>query len=139
MRASPSSRVAAVRLAYTLLLYLLVPWILLRLAWRGRRERGYRENVAERFGRYRASAGAPLIWVHAVSVGETRAAQPLIEALLARYPGHRLLLTHMTPTGRETGSALFGERVDRCYLPYDLPDAVAAFLDHHVPRAGILM
>ena len=130
---------SAARLLYTLLLYALLPYVLLRLAWRARRQRGYLEHVAERFGRYSQQAGGPLIWVHAVSVGETRAAEPLIQALRARHPQHRILLTHMTPTGRETGEALFGDGVVRCYLPYDYPGAVARFLDHFRPQAGILM
>lgn len=127
------------RLAYTLLLYLLLPVVMLRLAWRACRQRGYLEHVAERFGFYSEIAAGPLIWVHAVSVGETRAAEPLIEALRARYPRKRVLLTHMTPTGRETGQALFGDGVTRCYLPYDYPGAVGRFLAHFRPQAGILM
>ena len=127
------------RFLYTLLLYLLLPVVLLRLAWRARRQRGYLEHVAERFGAYTQKTDGPFLWVHAVSVGETRAAEPLIEALRMRYPQHRILLTHMTPTGRETGQALFGENVSRCYLPYDYPGAVARFLEHFRPRAGILM
>ena len=127
------------RLVYTLLLYLLVPWIMLRLVWRSWREAGYLENVGERFGNYRKTAGAPLIWVHAVSVGETRAAQPLIQALFRDYPQYYVLITHMTPTGREAGRELYRGHVERCYLPYDLPGAVADFLDHYNPHAGILM
>src|SRR5262249_12967388 len=80
-----------------------------------------------------------LIWVHAVSVGETRAAQPLIETLLRQYPNHFMLVTHMTPTGRDAGRELFAGRVERCYLPYDLPDAVSSFLEHYQPHVGILM
>ena len=91
------------------------------------------------FGRYAFSPEQPLIWVHAVSVGETRAAEPLIAALKRRYPAHRILLTHMTPTGRETGVALFGDGVARCYLPYDFPFAVGAFLDHFKPVCGVLL
>src|SRR4029079_6400752 len=92
--------VNAARLAYTALVYAALPLALLRLAWRARRESGYAEHIGERFGRYAAHAStAPLIWIHAVSVGETRAAEPLVRALGERYPGYRLLLTHMTPTG----------------------------------------
>ncbi len=127
------------RFAYTLFLYLLLPFVWLRLAWRARRQRGYLQHVGERFGRYARGPDAPLIWVHAVSVGETRAAEPLVRALRAKYPGHRVLLTHMTPTGRETGERLFGDDVLRCYLPYDYPAAVGRFLGHFRPRAGILM
>jgi len=127
------------RLAYTLLLHLLLPFVLARLAWRARRQHGYLHHVAERFGSYAQAAAGPFIWVHAVSVGETRAAEPLIRALLGKHPGHRILLTHMTPTGRDAGQALFGENVTRCYLPYDYPWAVERFLGHFRPRAGILM
>jgi len=112
---------------------------MLRLLVRSWREPGYRQNVAERFGNYRKVAPTPLIWVHAVSVGETRAALPLVQALLRDYPQHYVLVTHMTPTGREAGRELFGGRVVRCYLPYDLPWAVGDFLDHYNPQAGILM
>ena len=125
---------------YTILLYAALPFLLLRLAWRARRQREYLRHVGERFGFYAdAAAAGPWLWVHAVSVGETRAAEPLISALQQRYPQHRILLTHMTPTGRETGVALFGDRVTRCYLPYDYPGAVARFLERFRPAAGVLI
>jgi 3-deoxy-D-manno-octulosonic-acid transferase len=127
------------RLIYTLLLYLVFPYIVLRLAWRSLRQSGYLAHLGERFGNYGKAPARPLIWVHAVSVGETRAAEPLVRALMERYPGLGILLTHMTPTGRATGAALFGDSVDRCYLPYDYPGAVARFLRHFRPRAGLLM
>jgi 3-deoxy-D-manno-octulosonic-acid transferase len=127
------------RILYTLLLYLLLPLALALLAWRARRQPGGLRNLAERFGYYAAAPEAPLIWVHAVSVGETRAAEPLVRSLQARHPQCRILLTHMTPTGRETGETLFGGRVERCYLPIDLPGAVSRFFDHFRPRAGIVM
>jgi 3-deoxy-D-manno-octulosonic-acid transferase len=127
------------RFLYTLLLYLLLPYVLLRLAWRARRQPGYLRHLPERFGHYAQGPDRPYLWVHAVSVGETRAAEPLIAALRGKYPQCRILLTHMTPTGRETGETLFGATVERCYLPYDYPGAVARFLDHFRPRAGILM
>ncbi|MGV3628257.1 MAG: glycosyltransferase N-terminal domain-containing protein, partial [Betaproteobacteria bacterium] len=92
------------RLFYTLLLVLALPWLLLRLVWRARRQPAYLDHVAERFGFYRQPASASCLWIHAVSVGETRAAEPLVRALIARYPQQRILLTHMTPTGRETGA-----------------------------------
>ena len=127
------------RLLYTCVLVLLLPWTLLHLLLRARRQPGYLRHVAERFGYYQASPQTPLIWLHAVSVGETRAAEPLVRALQARNPQCRILLTHMTPTGRDTGEALFGGTVERCYLPYDYPGAVARFLEHFKPRAGIVM
>ena len=127
------------RLGYTLLLYALLPHALWHLWWRARRQPEYLEHVAERFGRYAIPVARPLIWVHAVSVGETRAAEPLIHALQRQYPKHRILLTHMTPTGRATGATLFGEGVLRCYLPYDFPFAVERFLAYFQPVCGILL
>ncbi|ABF09587.1 lipid IV(A) 3-deoxy-D-manno-octulosonic acid transferase [Cupriavidus metallidurans] len=130
------------RFVYSLLWLLILPLALLRLVWRSRKESGYIQHVGERLGRYGdLSAAGPWLWVHAVSVGETRAAQPLIDALLAAYPRHRLLLTHMTPTGRQTGAQLYGAnpRVQQCYLPYDLPWLVRRFLAYFQPDAGLIM
>ena len=127
------------RLVYRLLLWLLFPWALAHLWWRGRRQPGYREHLRERFGWYQARPARPVIWLHAVSVGEMRAAEPLLRALAARYPGHELLLTQMTPTGRETAQQLFGDMATIVYLPYDYPGAVARFLTRFRPRLGILM
>ena len=127
------------RFVYTLLLYLMLPGVLWHLWRRSRKQPAYLEDIAERFGYYRQQPAHPLIWVHAVSVGETRAAAPLIEALRQRHPDHRILLTHMTPTGSETGEKLYGDGVLQCYLPYDYPGAVARFLDHFRPRLGLLM
>jgi 3-deoxy-D-manno-octulosonic-acid transferase len=106
---------------------------------RARRQPAYLEHVAERFGFSDELAGTPLIWVHAVSVGETRAAEPLIKALHQRHPAHRILLTNTTPTGRQTGIELFGDGVSRCYLPYDFPFAVKRFLRRYRPQVGIVM
>ncbi|MEX3967993.1 lipid IV(A) 3-deoxy-D-manno-octulosonic acid transferase [Paraburkholderia sp. EG286B] len=130
------------RAIYRAAWWLIAPLAVLRLFIRSRRERGYREHISERFG---FSAGrlpeddAPLIWVHAVSVGETRATQPLVDALLAARPDARILLTHMTPGGRATGEQLFGSRVLRCYLPYDMPHAVRRFLHAWRPSLGLVM
>ena len=127
------------RFLYTLVLYLASPFVLALLAWRERRRPDGFRHVGERFGYYPSAPQAPIIWVHAVSVGETRAAEPLVRALQARHPQCRVLLTHMTATGRETGDTLFGGRVERCYLPLDFPGAVARFFDHYRPRAGVIM
>jgi 3-deoxy-D-manno-octulosonic-acid transferase len=128
------------RLLYSVVLYLALPWVLLRLLWRARRQPAYLRHVDERFGRYATPAPAGgVIWVHAVSVGETRAAEPLVRALRARHPGRCILLTHMTPTGRDTAEALFGGDVLRCYLPYDYPGAAARFVERFRPAAGVLM
>ena len=128
---------------YTLMWCLALPLVLGRLWWRGRKEPGYRLHWAERLGFYgRHGAGAHTLWVHAVSVGETRASEPLVEALLAAYPDSRIVLTCMTPTGRAAGLALFashGERVVQAYLPYDVPFMLRRFIGHFVPRICILM
>ncbi len=127
------------RLAYALAWWLAAPFVLARLYWRARSLAGYRNRLAERFGRYDAAAPGPRIWLHAVSVGETRAAAPIVEALAPRYPRHRILLTHMTPTGRATGEEVFGDRVERAWLPYDLGFAVRGFVRHFRPDMGIVL
>jgi 3-deoxy-D-manno-octulosonic-acid transferase len=128
---------------YSVLWRLALPAALWRLWWRGRKEPGYRRHWGERLGRYETPASSRLtIQVHAVSVGETRAAEPLVNALLEQWPNCRILLTHMTPTGRATGRELFGrhgERVVQSYLPYDTEAMVRRFLRHFGPRACILM
>lgn len=128
-----------VRRLYTFALRLAVPFAIVRLWWRGRREPGYRRHIAERFGRYAGSAPRAVIWVHAVSVGEARAAAPLVRALAAESPGRALLLTCMTAAGRDTLAQVYGESALTAYLPYDLPGAVRRFLDRFQPALGVLM
>jgi 3-deoxy-D-manno-octulosonic-acid transferase len=127
------------RFIYTAAVFLLVPFALLYLAVRSRRQPGQFRRLPERFGFFSGAVASPLIWVHAVSIGETRAAEPLIRGLRARFPRHRILITHMTSTGRATGETLFGDEVERCYLPLDYPAAVKRFFEHYRPQAGILM
>lgn len=124
---------------YTLLLACAMPLVLARLWWRGRREPGYRRHVAERFGRYRERATKPVIWVHAVSVGEVRAAAPLVRAIAARWPECEVLVTCMTAAGRDTVKQVYGESVMAAFLPYDLPSSTRRFLEWFRPRIGILM
>ncbi|QDQ83184.1 lipid IV(A) 3-deoxy-D-manno-octulosonic acid transferase [Paraburkholderia megapolitana] len=127
---------------YNALWWIVAPLAVLRLLIRSRRERGYREHIGERFGYAPGRLpedDAPLIWVHAVSVGETRAAQPLIDALLQARPDARILLTHMTPSGRATGEQIFGDRVLRSFLPYDMPGAIRRFLRAWRPSLGLVM
>ena len=127
------------RVLYSLMLYLLLPWALLHLVWRARRQPAYLEHVGERFGIFPDNMPSRVIWIHAVSVGETRAAEPLIKALQARHPDHRILLSHGTPTGRQTGVELYGDRVERCYLPYDFSWASRRFLRRFRPVVGVFM
>ncbi|HEY1044608.1 MAG TPA: lipid IV(A) 3-deoxy-D-manno-octulosonic acid transferase [Telluria sp.] len=132
------------RAFYSFMWVLALPLVLLRLWLRGRKEPGYRAHWGERLGFYSQAArsGQMTLWVHAVSVGETRAAEPLVDALLAAYPQSRILLTHMTPTGRATGRSLFarhGDRLVQSYLPYDIGFIVARFVRHYSPSICILM
>ncbi|SEO22716.1 3-deoxy-D-manno-octulosonic-acid transferase [Duganella sp. CF517] len=136
------------RIFYSVMWWLAMPLVLARLWLRGRKEPGYREHWGERLGFYDASttssssSASPVLWVHAVSVGETRAAEPLIDALLAEYPNGRIVLTHMTPTGRATGKSLFakhGARLVQSYLPYDTGTMVGRFIKHFKPAVCILM
>jgi 3-deoxy-D-manno-octulosonic-acid transferase len=127
------------RIAYALAWIAALPLVLLRLAWRARRQPGYLDLLGERFGRYAPALPGPYIWIHAVSVGETRAAVPIVDALKARYPRHHILVTHMTPTGRSTSREIFGDRVERAWLPYDLGFATRGFLEHFRPELGIIL
>ena len=127
------------RALYTLLLGLALPLVLMRVWWRGRAEALYRENIAERFGHYQLDRPEPLVWIHAVSVGEARAAEPLVRALLAQFADHRLLITCTTAAGRATLKQLYGESVLIAWLPYDLPSVVRRFLEYFRPRLGIVM
>jgi 3-deoxy-D-manno-octulosonic-acid transferase len=127
------------RAAYSAALILATPLYLIKLWRRGRAEPPYRQAVGERLGRYRGERMEGAVWVHAVSLGETRAAGALIDALRAVRPGMRLLLTHGTATGREAGAALLRPGDVQAWLPYDTPGAVARFLAHFAPAVGVLM
>ncbi len=127
------------RAAYSSLLRLATPAYLARLWWRGRHEPLYRHALRERLGRFDGEPGTGRVWIHAVSLGETRAAAALVDALRALRPGVRLLLTHGTATGREAGLALLREDDRQAWLPYDTPGAVRRFLRRHRPAVGVLM
>jgi 3-deoxy-D-manno-octulosonic-acid transferase len=128
---------------YQLFWYLALPLALARLLWKGRLQQGYREHINERLGMSWPISGAtPRIWVHAVSVGETRAAEPLIRALISS--GEKILLTHMTPTGRDAGRQLFAEYIAsgqlvQSYLPYDIHWAVNSFYRYFSIKVGLIM
>lgn len=132
------------KIVYSLLMTLVALLLPLKLLWRGLKQPEYRQHVRERYGYYTQTVNAPLIWVHCVSVGETRATQPLIHVLLEQYPQHQILITHGTPTGRDTGRQLFSQhitqgRVLQAYLPVDTPGASKRFLAHFKPVLGLLM
>ncbi|MEO8016001.1 MAG: glycosyltransferase N-terminal domain-containing protein, partial [Polaromonas sp.] len=130
---------------YSVLMTLGQPLLRRKLARRGRVEPGYLEAVEERFGHYRQppETASELVWVHAVSLGETRTAAVLLRSLRAQHPALRLLLTHGTATGREEGRALLksiGRPGDvQVWQPWDSPAAVVRFFSHFRPRLGLLM
>jgi 3-deoxy-D-manno-octulosonic-acid transferase len=125
-------------LAYQLLIYALSPFALLWFVWRGLRDRAYWQDLPQRLG-FGQRFSRPSIWVHAVSVGEVQAAIPLLNALAERYPDYALVLTTVTPTGRQRGRAILGEKWQLRYLPYDLPGAVKRFFDRIQPRVAIII
>lgn len=128
------------RALYTLALVLAAPLALARLWWRGIREPGYHRRIGERFGYYREDRVArPLLWVHAVSVGEARASAALAQGLAAGFPEHGLLLTCTTAAGRETLQELHGDSALIAWLPYDDPGSVRRFLAHFRPLCGLLV
>jgi len=135
----PAWRVRAAGALYSSVLVLAQPLYLLRLWWRGHREPLYRVALGERLGRYRDAPSSGWLWVHAVSLGETRAAAALIAALREQRPAARLLLTHSTATGREAGGELLREGDRQTWLPFDTPGAVQRFLAHFAPAVGVLM
>ena len=128
------------RYLYSAIFYCLLPFILLRLLFRGLAAPNYRKRWRQRFGFFTPPESAKeTIWLHAVSVGETLAAVPLVKALQVKYPDHRLLITCMTPTGSDRITAAFGDSVDHSYAPYDMPDAVARFIQRVQPKMLIIM
>lgn len=129
---------------YTMLLFLALPFVPLKLLWRGIKQPEYLKHWNERIGKYTSQVRQPVIWLHCVSVGETRASEPLVKALLKKYPQYQIVMTHTTPTGRATSAQLFKDEFAKqqmqcVYLPYDLPFAVNGFLNHFKPQLGMLI
>ncbi|MEB2856271.1 lipid IV(A) 3-deoxy-D-manno-octulosonic acid transferase [Pseudomonas atacamensis] len=129
------------RTLYTALFYLGLPLVAIRLWLRARKAPAYAKRIGERFTLGMPTLQPGGIWVHAVSVGESIAAAPMIRALLERYPALPITVTCMTPTGSERIQALFANeaRIQHCYLPYDLPCAAARFLDRVQPKLAVIM
>jgi 3-deoxy-D-manno-octulosonic-acid transferase len=124
---------------YSLLLYLALPFLLIRLAWRGRRAPAYRERWGERLGFYGDRSLTASIWIHAVSVGEVQAAQSLIQYFLDRYPDTDVMVTTTTPTGSERLTSLFEDKVRHVYTPFDLTPIMNRFLDAVRPGLAVIM
>ena len=127
------------RWLYTVLLYLLIPAVVVRLLWRGFGNAAYWRRWPERFGIGIRISGKKLIWIHAVSVGEVRATAPLVKGLREAYPDHDILITTTTPTGSDQVRQLYGDQVLHSYVPYDLPSVVSRFLNHVLPEIALIM
>jgi 3-deoxy-D-manno-octulosonic-acid transferase len=123
---------------YNVLIYLAAPFAILVQLWRGLRDPSYRGGLAERFG-FGPTVTGPVIWVHAVSVGEVQAAQPLVGELRRRHPAYRVLLTTVTPTGAARARLLFGDDLLLRYVPFDLPGSVRRFFDRVQPKLAMIL
>lgn len=126
------------RFFYSVLFHLLLPLVLLRLLWRARHAPDYLKRVYERFG-FAIPPMSGGLWVHAVSVGETQAAAPLVNAWRRANPGAPVFISSMTPTGSARVHAIWGDAVQHAYAPYDLPWAWALFLRRVKPQALVIM
>ncbi len=127
------------RLIYSTLMLALMPVLFMRVLWRARREPVYGQAIAERFGVYRLPPQSGSVWIHAVSLGETRAVQELVQALRQAHPGIRFVFTHGTATGRAQGQSLLRDGDVQVWQPWDVPFAVQSFLQHFQPRLGLLV
>ncbi len=124
---------------YSALLYLLLPFTVYHLVWRGFRVPEYFRRWNERYASYRGDEHRPCIWLHAVSVGEVNAAAPVVDALRRQRPDIRWVITTITPTGSQRVRALWGDAVDHVYLPYDVPGSAGRFLDHFRPGLALIL
>lgn len=127
------------RLLYTLLFYLLTPFVLFRLYWRGFKAPEYRKRWAERLAFYKNQYPQNIIWIHAVSVGEAEAVFPLVKLLQNQYPNDKFLVTTTTPTGSARVQVVLADTVTHVYLPYDLPCVINRFLKAFKPKIAIVM
>ncbi|MFD1260906.1 lipid IV(A) 3-deoxy-D-manno-octulosonic acid transferase [Entomomonas asaccharolytica] len=127
------------RFLYSVLFYMALPVITGRLLWRARKAPAYKQRIAERFAFKLKNLKPHGIWIHAVSVGESIAAAPMINALLQDHPDLPITITCMTPTGSERIKSLFGDRVQHCYMPYDAPCIAKRFLKKLQPKVAIIM
>ncbi len=127
------------RLIYTLLLILLLPFVLIRLWWRGKSNPAYRLRISERLGDFKLKPGNRRLWVHAVSVGEVNAAVPLVRKIMQAWPEYEIVLTTMTPTGADQVKKQFANTVVHRYVPYDIPWLTGRALDQCLPDALIII
>ena len=135
-----AGRAMTIRVVYTVVLYCAMPFLLVRLLWRGLRNAAYWRRIGERFGLgARIGSTRGCVWIHAVSAGEVQAAVPIVKALRSRHPDETLVVTSTTPTGADGVSKAFGNGVVHRYFPFDLPGSMTRFLDRIEPRVAIVM
>ena len=127
------------RACYTLVFYLLIPFIFIRLAWRSIKAPGYRQRWAERLGLYGKEHPQGVVWFHAVSVGEAEALFPVVRRFRQQSPDAKILITTTTPTGSARVCAVMGDSVVHVYLPYDVPFAVERFLSQFKPVLAVIV
>ncbi|PJE80980.1 3-deoxy-D-manno-octulosonic acid transferase [invertebrate metagenome] len=129
------------RWLYTGLLHLIMPFAVMRLFVRSRKNPAYKQRIRERFGCFPKTAlsGQAVIWIHSVSLGETLASELMVREMMSMYPHHRFLITTMTPTGSDCVKKLYGNTVDHYYLPYDLPLALKRFFHRFSPKLAVIV
>ncbi|KEQ19486.1 lipid IV(A) 3-deoxy-D-manno-octulosonic acid transferase [Endozoicomonas numazuensis] len=128
------------RILYSILLYMAIPAVLIKLVLRARKSPAYRLRWGERFGFIqKLPQDKPVIWIHSVSVGEAIASAPMVKALMGHYPNHQFVITTMTPTGSERVRKIYGDSVYHVYCPYDLPDVQNRFLNRIHPQMALMM
>jgi 3-deoxy-D-manno-octulosonic-acid transferase len=127
---------------YATLMRLLLPVVLLRICFKSRNQPLYREGLSQRWGRYAPVFTPPTqewVWIHAVSLGETRVAGLLMQAWRKIHPDICFLLTHTTATGHQAGQCLLGINDRQAWWVWDTPGAVRRFLAHWRPQLGVLI
>ena len=127
------------QMLYTLLFYLIQPFVVSRLLWRAFKAPAYKKRIAERYGFFTPPLKQKSIWIHSVSMGETIASAPLVRELMKRYPRYRIIITTMTPTGSQQVKKLYSSNVFHVYAPYDLPGSIKRFLKKTTPELAIFM
>ncbi|MDD1610379.1 MAG: 3-deoxy-D-manno-octulosonic acid transferase, partial [Methylococcaceae bacterium] len=127
------------RIFYSAIFYLIIPFVLLRLYWRGFKTPHHRQRWNERFALYTQHYPQGVIWFHAVSVGEVEALFPLVKQMQTLHSDTPILITTMTPTGSARVKAVLGESVSHVYVPYDLPDAVYRFMQCFKPKLAVMI
>lgn len=132
-------RVRILKALYSIGFSLLTPFLILRLAYKSIRAPLYRKRIAERFGFFRFCQKQGGIWIHAVSVGETVAAIPIVHYLQQNYPELTITFTTMTPMGSQRVKQAFGDKVFHVYIPYDMPWALNRFFSKITPKLCIIL